>query len=252
EDKLLVYVANDKIYYVEASQADRKKSTPGNIQKTSPATMTSNPADAGKDDGKDIGKNTGTINSAGSAGSGMMEFTPGDGVMEFAPDDGVMEFSPDDGVMDFAPAGSGEAGQIAASAGSDTADGRAAAEKEIDYDQVITNLKNQGVNTEKGLAYCAGDKEFYAELLDDYAKAAVGKCRELTNYLEQENLAEYRIRVHAVKGTSMCIGAMEVHDIAKALEEAAAKGDIAAVRADHQKLVDAYGQIAKVISGELG
>ena len=59
----------DKIYYVEESQTDVKKNTPGDIQKMTPATMEFKPSGAGED----AGKNTGMKDTAGSAGSGQLQ-----------------------------------------------------------------------------------------------------------------------------------------------------------------------------------
>ncbi|MBR6316058.1 MAG: response regulator [Lachnospiraceae bacterium] len=220
EDKLLAYVAKDHIYYTKDDKAGWKKTGSAGKKETVRETKSSKLPDVGNEEQK----HAGIHNRDGSSGSGIMEFTPDDGVMEFSPDDGVMEFSPGDGAVK---------------------------EQKTDYDQIIATLKACGINTEKGLAYCAGDKEFYAELLGDYAKDAAAKCRELTNHLEKEDLSEYRIRVHAVKSTSMCVGAMDIHDLAKKLEEAAEKEDLSGVRADHQRLVDAYSQMAEKIERAL-
>nr|MCR5337936.1 response regulator [Lachnospiraceae bacterium] len=250
EDKLLTYVAKDHIYYTKDDKAGWKKTGSAGKKETVRETKSSKLPDVGNEEQK----HAGIQNRDGSSGSGIMEFTPDDGVMEFSPDDGVMEFSPGDGIMDFAPAGDKQnqlPDAAGSSAGANGTDDGAVKEQKTDYDQIIATLKACGINTEKGLAYCAGDKEFYAELLGDYAKDAAAKCRVLTDHLEKEDLSEYRIRVHAVKSTSMCVGAMDIHDLAKKLEEAAERGDLSGVRADHQKLVDAYSQMAEKIERAL-
>ena len=57
--------------------------------------------------------------------------------------------------------------------------------------------------------YCGEDEGFYVEMLSDYVKAAPENMEKLTGFLQDENMKDYKILVHAVKSSSKTIGAMD-------------------------------------------
>ena len=75
-----------------------------------------------------------------------------------------------------------------------------------------------------GLEYCAGDEEIYREIIEGYLEE--DRRAELVKYYETDDLANYRVVAHAIKSTSLTIGATELSAKAKALEYAAADGRI--------------------------
>ncbi len=115
-------------------------------------------------------------------------------------------------------------------------------------------IKACGTDIEAGLKYCKNDREFYDQLLAEYGKNRAKKTEDLNRYLDSENWQDYSIRVHAVKSTSKMIGAMELSEMAKSLEEASKKADADKVRAEHPEFIKRYKAlleaIAKVVNGE--
>jgi len=105
------------------------------------------------------------------------------------------------------------------------------------------------LNTELGLEYCAEDEEVYLEVLEGYVEE--DRRDELVNHYEQSNWPEYRVVVHAVKSTSLTIGAEDLSAKAKALEMAAADGDEAFIKANHDELIEEYGELLDKISEAL-
>ena len=105
------------------------------------------------------------------------------------------------------------------------------------------------LNQEMGLEYCAGDMEIYLEVLESYVEEDMRETLETA--LGAEDWASYRTTVHAVKSTSLTIGAEELSAEAKALEMAAAEGDGATVKAGHAKLIEDYTDILTKISTAL-
>ncbi len=71
--------------------------------------------------------------------------------------------------------------------------------------------------------------ELLMDTLKDYYRNIDDEYREISSLTEQvntkEGLAEYRIRVHALKSTSAMVGILSVSEIAKVLESAAREGD---------------------------
>ena len=109
----------------------------------------------------------------------------------------------------------------------------------------VVDILSNYINTELGIEYCGGDEDFYAEMLQDYVDG--DKTELLNQYLEAENWTDYRVQIHAVKSTSLMIGAEELSAHAKELELAAAQGDGAAVKAGHAAVLEEYKKLLDMI-----
>ncbi|MCR5165782.1 MAG: response regulator, partial [Oscillospiraceae bacterium] len=143
------------------------------------------------------------------------------GIFEFDPaaDDEIMEFSPDDG---------------SASAHADT-------------DMIISQLENAGISVNSGLQYCGGDKDFYIEMLTEYAQSADSRMAELNSALAENDISRYQILVHALKSVSKTVGADDVSELARSLEEAAKRSDPDFIRQNNPELEKMYsGKAADV------
>ena len=144
-----------------------------------------------------------------AAETGIFEFVPTD-------DDEIMEFSPDDG---------------SASARADT-------------DTIISQLENAGISVNSGLQYCGGDKDFYIEMLTEYAQSAESRMEELNSALSENDISRYQILVHALKSVSKTVGADDVSELARSLEEAAKRSDPEYIRQNNERLKDLYSEKA--------
>ena len=101
-----------------------------------------------------------------------------------------------------------------------------------------------------GLGYCAGSEGIYTEALKSYA---VGKLRdEIEECYEDEDWKKYGIKVHALKSTSLNIGAVELSEFAKALETASRNGDTAFIKAQHENIMKEYDEILANLRRALG
>lgn len=94
------------------------------------------------------------------------------------------------------------------------------------------------LDTAMGLSYCCDDESFYQEMLTTYLKNR--KVEELGRCYQDEDWDNYRILVHALKSTSLSIGAAGLSEQAKALETAAKEADIPYIRANHEKVMAEY------------
>lgn len=92
---------------------------------------------------------------------------------------------------------------------------------EISASSEFAALSECGIDTDKGIANCAGDKDFYISILKEYSKDAQEKKAKLKGFLEEGNLKDYAILIHSLKSTSATIGAMTPSKLAQALEAAA-------------------------------
>ena len=107
----------------------------------------------------------------------------------------------------------------------------------------ISELRKSGIDTDAGLKYCVGDKEFYKSLLLQFASEAPDKIASMKNYYQIRDWHNYEILVHALKSTSKMIGVSGLSDKAKALEKAAKENDEGFILANHETMIKDYGKI---------
>ena len=113
----------------------------------------------------------------------------------------------------------------------------------------IDKLREIGLNVDAGLMYTCNDEAFYMELLSDYAKSAPDKCSDLSSFLENNDLKNYEILVHSLKSASKTVGADDVSEQARALEEAARNQDEGFVKANHEAFTASFKELAAKILG---
>ncbi len=104
-------------------------------------------------------------------------------------------------------------------------------------------LAAAGISVETGLHYCTDD-ELYFDMLTDYVTLGREKVEELKKFYAEQNWKDYKVKVHALKSNSEMVGAMNIHKMAKALEEAAKNEDISYIEAHHSELISAYDKTA--------
>lgn len=102
-----------------------------------------------------------------------------------------------------------------------------------------------GLDVETGLSFCLNKPEFYLNVLREYLKGE--KSVVLNRALEKEDLEEYRIHVHALKSTSMNIGAKGLSEEARISEEACKAGNFEMVRERHEALMKQYKELYTAI-----
>ena len=102
-----------------------------------------------------------------------------------------------------------------------------------------------GINTELGLSYCMDDEDFYREVLEEYVNSS--RVEDLKRFYDAQDWANYRISIHAVKSTSLTIGAEDLSAKALSLENACKEGNSAAIMAGHEECLDQYMKILEIV-----
>lgn len=118
-------------------------------------------------------------------------------------------------------------------------------------DTAFDALLKAGINVQLGLDYCAGEEDFYWEMLQMFCEQGGEKKAEIVSLYEAANWADYAVKVHALKSTSLTIGAERLSEQAKALEQAGKKGDADYIRRSHPSLIALYDQVCGIIAGLL-
>ncbi len=111
-----------------------------------------------------------------------------------------------------------------------------------------TDLKRVGVNVKTGLDYCCGDEEFYMDMLRMFQSQSADKKAEIISLYETANWADYAVKVHALKSTSLTIGAERLSAYAKLLELAGKREDAKYIRKNHAEFLKMYDEVCEGIA----
>ena len=104
-----------------------------------------------------------------------------------------------------------------------------------------------------GLSYMGGSEEVYKEALSLYVKIGDEKLALIGSLFEQEDWKNYVIEVHALKSTSLNIGAARLSELARALETAGKAGELDSSASDrNEELLELYRQVIDAGRSYLG
>ena len=104
--------------------------------------------------------------------------------------------------------------------------------------------KVQGLDIREGVEHC-GDSDLYLEALTVFANAIDSGANEIENYYKAEDWKNYTTKVHALKSSSRVIGANELSEKAKRLEDAGNSGYIDEIKQDTAPLLKLYRSYAE-------
>ena len=82
-----------------------------------------------------------------------------------------------------------------------------------------------------------------------FCSQAVEKKAEIISLFDTENWGDYAVKVHALKSTSLTIGAERLAEQAKLLELAAKERNIGYVRHSHPTLLRLYDETCNTLAG---
>ncbi len=108
----------------------------------------------------------------------------------------------------------------------------------------------QGLDMKAAMQYFSGDQEEFLDLLELYHMDGKRKIKLLSR-LADADIQRYQIEVHGLKSASANIGAMELAAMARAQENAAAKGDNAFIAREFPALLKAYEALLQNIQSFL-
>jgi CheY-like chemotaxis protein len=113
-------------------------------------------------------------------------------------------------------------------------------EETVDYMEELCIPSIDGIVADDALRYAGGDQEEYLHNLKLYLDEFEEKKELLQQYYEAGDLSNYQIQAHSVKSTSRLIGANDLSELARGMEEAADSGDLERVKAGHEKLMERF------------
>ena len=101
----------------------------------------------------------------------------------------------------------------------------------------LSMLETGGLNTAIGIKYCMNDPHFYKEMLSEFSVSSHDREALLNAYFTLKDWDKYRTYVHSLKSASMSIGAVDLSDLAREMEEACKRNDIDYIKDNHDELI---------------
>ena len=123
---------------------------------------------------------------------------------------------------------------------------REEAEKEIAVVQQEA-VYSGPVDFNQGLMYAGNSMESYCEILDTYAGSSAAYKESLINRFETEDWNNYTTEIHALKSSSLSIGATKLSELAKALEEAGKQEKYDYIKDNHEVAVSLYEEVVNAV-----
>jgi HPt (histidine-containing phosphotransfer) domain-containing protein len=108
---------------------------------------------------------------------------------------------------------------------------------------IISDEIKEDIDVNTGLRYVGNSRETYFSILKTYVKKGTEKLELLKELYEQEDWKNYVIEVHALKSSSLSIGAKELSEQAKRLELNGKAGDYGFIKQNHDSMYRLYTKV---------
>jgi len=108
-------------------------------------------------------------------------------------------------------------------------------------------LQCEGIDTEQGVKNCGGTEE-YLSVLERFHSAVSDKADEIENFISGNDIKNYTIKVHALKSSARIIGAMDLSEKARLLEEAGNENNIDYIKENTAELLSRYRSYINLLS----
>ena len=103
------------------------------------------------------------------------------------------------------------------------------------------------MDVQKSMARFGGDSETFMRIMRSFVES-VRSLLDVIKGVTPDNIANYAITVHGLKGSSRSICADTVGDMAEALEKAAKTGDFDFIRARNPELIETVDELIAYIN----
>ena len=120
-------------------------------------------------------------------------------------------------------------------------------ENSIESAEIIKKLTF--LNTEDGLKQCLNDADFYLDIVRTFVED--NAIEDLKKFYYGNDWTGYRVKVHSLKSSSAYIGAEELREKAKRMEEAAKKQNVEYINLHHHQLLVLYEDVLRNIDALL-
>ena len=155
-------------------------------------------------------------------------------------EDMLMQYLPKDKLLDEVPAEeSGSAGMAAGAEGIASPEGSVRAKMEA--------IEAQGfINIEDGISY-AGSETDFIDTLQFFRDTVDKKANEIQKFYDEQNIEDYTTKVHALKSAARIIGAKDLSEKARLLEQAGKDGNLDYIKANTDEVLKEYRQYKEIL-----
>ncbi len=108
-------------------------------------------------------------------------------------------------------------------------------------------LKQKLISTSTGIEFCGSENDYF-ETLKIFANSIDENIAMLDSSLSATDLKSFTIKVHAVKSSARIIGALELSEQAKSLEDLGNKGNLETIRVNYPEFKDMYIKVKDILS----
>ncbi|MBO4847340.1 MAG: EAL domain-containing protein [Lachnospiraceae bacterium] len=109
----------------------------------------------------------------------------------------------------------------------------------------LLKLEDAGINTDNGLNNC-GTENVYKKVMSDFINSIPSKTEILDKSFKEKDYIRYEIEIHAVKSSARIIGADELADLARDMEQACMDKETSFVDDNHEKALSLLLDISKL------
>lgn len=109
--------------------------------------------------------------------------------------------------------------------------------------EVLSEREDRLIDVKTGLVYMGNSLSTYLDILSVYVKKGIEKREQILELFAAKDWKNYVIEVHALKSSSLSIGATELSENAKNLEMSGKAGDYDYIEEHHEALMEMYGKV---------
>lgn len=96
---------------------------------------------------------------------------------------------------------------------------------------------------EIAMRYCADDESMWKDILQIYVEEGGEHLRNIPNFVKAKDWKNYQVEVHAIKSTSLNVGATDLSAKAKAQEQLAKDGRYQEINAGYENFLIEYKKV---------
>lgn len=111
----------------------------------------------------------------------------------------------------------------------------------------IKSIHIDGIDTMLGITYCSGNPDDYIDIIKVYYNNGISRKDEILRCCEEKDWKNYTILVHALKSTSLTIGAVRLSNMAKRLEAAGKEKQEDIILESNDEMLKEYERILEAI-----
>ena len=136
-----------------------------------------------------------------------------------------------------------------APAGIEAKDSEAASAAQAEEQLPLWLTSVEDINTKEGLKNC-GSVEGYLSVLSVFNGTAAAKADEIEELYNKKDIPGYTIKVHALKSSARIIGAAELSELARTLEDAGKSNDTGYIEQNTDRLLHMYRDLGDKLTGD--